>query len=736
MNVGSATVPVPHNRRSRWIAWAAGVAILLVAAIALLALFFPWDALRGPLNRYVSERTGRHFEITRHLDVKLGLTIRVLADGVEFANPPWAVDPMLIKANAAEVDVRLLPLLRGRIELPLVTLRSPQLGLQMEADGRRSWALGRDSADPSNVPEIGMLAVDQGSVHFISTGHGADIRTDFAIVNGGDGAAMPLSFKARGRWQQEPFTAQGRAGNVLHLSGSQATPFPLQIDAAAAHTTLKASGTVASLAGLEGANADFTLQGNNLAELYKLLGVVLPETPRYELRGHLDKRAEVWAVSRIRGKLGNSDLGGQLSFDRSQPVPLLTGKINSQALDFVDLAPLVGLPEQPRSAAALPGVGPAPAGPAVKARLTLDPGKVLPTAALDLARLKAMNADVHYSAARITNARQLPLDHMDVQVSLKDGVLRLDPMKLGVAGGELAGRLVIDSNHDPARVVVKVDARSLELNKLFPGLKITKASLGRIQGVIDLQGQGNSAARMLATSSGNVALVMGKGKISSLLLEYAELDGAGIIKTLLAGDRNAEVRCAAAAFDVRNGLMKSRSIVFDASDAAFVGSGEVSLANETLNLTVLPRPKDSTFLSLRSPLKVAGTFARPSAGVDKAAVTGKAAVALVLGAINPLLGLAATIDSGRSTDVDCAALLALAKAPAATARAVAAGIPESSRPGAAAAPVAPAAPASLSGASATAGSPQDLARARLERLERRPQERDAAARGTGKQPVP
>jgi uncharacterized protein involved in outer membrane biogenesis len=316
-----------------------------------------------------------------------------------------------------------------------------------------------------------------------------------------------------------------------------------------------------------------------------------------------------------------------------------------------------------------------------------------------------------------------------VQVRLKDGVLRLDPMKLGLAGGELTGRLKIDGNHDPARAEVKVDASSMELNKLFPGLKITKASLGRIQGVIELQGQGNSAARMLATSSGNVALVMGKGKISSLLLEYAELDGVGIIKNLLTGDRDAEVRCAAAAFDVRNGLMKSRAIVLDASDAAFVGSGDVSLADETLNLTVLPHPKDSTFLSLRSPLKVAGTFARPRAGVDKATVTGKAGMALVLGAINPLLGLAATIDSGQGKDVDCTAVLAQAKAPAVTARAAAAGLPDPSRPGTAPAPDTPANP---NAAPAAAGSPQDLARARLERLERLPQERDAAARSASK----
>ena len=107
-------------------------------------------------------------------------------------------------------------------------------------------------------------------------------------------------------------------------------------------------------------------------------------------------------------------------------------------------------------------------------------------------------------------------------------------------------------------------------------------------------------------------------------------------------------------------------------------------------------------------------------------------MALVLGVINPLLGLAATIDSGQGKDVDCSAVLAQAKAPAAVARAAAAGLPGPSK----AASTEPGAPAIPNVVPPAARSPQDLARARLEQLERLPQERDAAARSAGKQPVP
>lgn len=680
---GHATAPGTRDHRL-WVKLLVGF-LVLAALLALLLIFFPWDLLRGPLNRYVSEKTGRHFEITRKLDVKLGRTTRILADGIEMANPEWAQDPLLVKAESAEIDVLLLPLLRRRIELPLIQLRTPQLGLQIEGDGRRSWALGRDTADTRKVPQIGQLVVDQGTAHILAPTHGADVTVDFAIRGpvarpasptapaGGaapatDSAAMPLSFTAKGTWEKEPFTAQGRTGNVLYLQALR-RPFPMEINATAGGTNLRASGAVASLATLEGADASFNLQGKDLADLYKFVGIVLPSTPRYSVRGRLSKQGDTWHVAQIDGQLGNSDLKGELSFDRSRQVPVLTGQLRSASLDFDDLAPLVGLPEQPRSAAALPQLGGARPAPVPVAAAPNDPNrKLLPKATIDLDRLKRMNADVTYEAARISHVKQLPLDRLSTHVRLNDGVLHLDPLKVGLAAGTVAGRVSIDGNRDPALAEVHLDARSLEFNKLLPGVKITRASFGRINGGVDLKGRGNSVAQMLGSSSGSVAFLMGSGQISNLLMDLAALDGAGILGYLIAGDRNEELRCAAAAFDVKDGVMSSRALVLDTNDTVIYGDGKVSLANEAMDLTLRPYPKDMSLLSLRSPLKLAGSFAKPKAGPDKAVLAGRAGATLALTAVNPLLALAATVETGGGQDANCGPALREAASPHAAAR--------------------------------------------------------------------
>lgn len=639
-----------------------GLVALLVAAV----LMFPWDWLRGPINRYVSDQTGRHFEITRRLDVKPGWTTRVRLDGVTFANPGWAQDPYLLQADAAEFDVRLLPLLRGRLELPSLVLQAPRLSLQMEPDGRRTWSLGRDTSDEGKVPQIGSLQVDEGELHYVALARGADIRMGFGIDPKASDA-LPLRYEAKGRWQGQPFSAKGRTGSVLVLNAPLREPFPLEVQAVAGSTSLRATGTVAHLSSVEGASATFELRGANLADLYHLVGVVLPETPRYAVNGHITRQGQVWDVTNIRGRLGRSDMSGNLSFDRSREVPLLTGRLQSSVLDFDDLAPLVGLPEQPRSVAAGPAVPVAaaaasPTGAAAPRAGAPRPGRVLPTATLDLERLRAMDADVRYSAARIANVRALPLDKADLQIRLKGGVLDLAPLQLGVAGGQLAGKLRIDGAANPAAVAVSLDARGLQLNRLFPAVESTRSSFGRLAGNIDLKGRGNSAAGMLATANGDVALLMGEGQISNLLLEIAGLDGGEIIKFLLSGDRNVRLRCAAAAFDVRQGLMTSRAIVLDTVDTVVTGTGTVSLADESLNLTLRPSPKDASILSLRSPLRLTGSFANPKAGPDKGALAGRAGIALALGALNPLLALAATVETGPGEDANCPQVLAQANA--------------------------------------------------------------------------
>lgn len=636
-----------------------GCVVLLFAALVLVLAFFPWDVLREPLNRYVSEKTGRKFEITRRLDVGLGWRqATVKFDGIEFANPSWARDPYLVKADRAEFDIRLWPLITSKVVIPRLALFAPAVGLQMEADGRRTWAFGKDTSDTGTVPSIGLIQVDTGSIDFLAKHLGVDLHADLSYDSAR--GEMPLAYRIKGRYKGQPLTANGRAGNVMQIDAAGAPPFPVEINAAAGQTQLKAAGSVAALSGLDGIDARFEIKGQTLGALFPLLGIALPQTSPYALSGKLGKRGELWEATGLKGKLGLSDIAGDMKFDQAGQLPHLAGDLRSRVMDMDDLGPLIGLPPTARTANTVEGVAPPPTVTQVKR----SGGKVLPTAPLDFERLRAMNADVKYTADKIQNVRDIPLDRGSVQVKLDKGVLTLDPLDLGVAGGKLGGAIRIDASKNPADIRASLDIKAMQLARLFPKLETTGNSVGRLDGRINLSGSGSTVANWLGGVSGDVAVLSGSGQFGNLLPVFATLVGGDIIKFLLRGDRNVELRCAAMAFDVNKGLMTGRTLVVDTTNAVFTATGQANLATEGLDFVIRPEPKSKSILSIRTPLVVSGSFGAPKGGVQVAPLAERGLAALALGAINPLLALAATIETGPGQDSDCKGVLADANKPA------------------------------------------------------------------------
>ena len=126
------------------------------------------------------------------------------------------------------------------------------------------------------MPTIGQVQVDSGAVDFLAKHLGVDVHADLSYDT--SRGELPLDYRIKGRYKGQPLTADGRTGNVLQINAAGAPPFPLEIDAAAGQTKLKASGTVAELAGLDGIDAKFQLKGQTLGALFPLLGIALPQT--------------------------------------------------------------------------------------------------------------------------------------------------------------------------------------------------------------------------------------------------------------------------------------------------------------------------------------------------------------------------------------------------------------------------------------------------------------------------
>lgn len=618
-------------------------------AIVLLLLFFDWNWFKGPLERAVGSATGRQFRIAGDLDVDLGRTITVSADRLSLSNAEWSKQPRMGAAERVEIDIAAWPLLSLRLRMKEIRAVRPDIWLETGPDGKGgNWDFGQQDseADPDPRWRLERLWIDDGRLRFVDAAGRTDIDIALASVEGGDRAAAPVAVKGGGHWRGAAFRLQGQAASPLDLADTD-TPYRIDLDARAGTTRASASGTLTNPFRFQTFDLRMKLSGADLEELYPLLGLALPPSPPYALDGRLRRNGDLWRYDGFKGSVGDSDLSGDVQVDVSGERPRFTARLLSRRLDFDDLAGFLGAP---------PATGgdetANQAQEAEAARRAASP-RLLPDTPYDLAKLNAMDADVRWRAQSI-HAPKLPMiEDMDAHLLLERGLLRLEPLNFGVAGGDIRSNIRMNARTEPIRTQARISLRGLELPKLFTQAELAQGAVGRIGGQIDLEGTGNSVAALLASSDGSVAVGMGRGRISNLVMELAGLDIAEALKFLITKDRQVPIRCAFADFGVSGGVMTSRALAFDSTDTIIVGEGTVDLRREQLDLLLRPRPKDRSILSLRSPLRIGGTLKDPSFRPDMAALGVRGAIALALASITPPAALLATFETGPGEDSDC-----------------------------------------------------------------------------------
>jgi uncharacterized protein involved in outer membrane biogenesis len=624
--------------------WLTALAVLGLAIVVLIVLW-DWNWFKGPIERRVEAKTGRSFEIGGDLDVDdLGWTPTIRADGLRFGNAPWSKEPLMAKTDRLEFRLELKPLLfEHKVRIPDIRLSKPSLRLERGPQDVGNWLFG----EPGGMqPEFRKVWIDDGRLRFLDAARKTDVDVAVSTENPDKAdRGPPIVVKGGGRWQGNRFTVQGRAESPLHLRDKD-EPYRIDARATAGRTQAHARGTLLDPLRLRDFNLQLALSGEDLEDLYPLIGVATPSTPPYKLDGHFTRDGSTWHYDDFKGVVGDSDLAGDASVDTGRKRPYLRANLVSRRLDFDDLAGFIGAaPQTGGSESANPEQKQLAARQAARPRL-------LPDTPYELEKLRAMDADVRWKAHRI-NTRKLPIDDMEAHLLMENGLVRLEPLNFGVAGGDIRSTIRMDAREKTIRTRADIAARGLNLAKLLPEVRLAKDAIGKVGGHVQLAGNGNSIAQMLGTADGNATIGMGRGQISNLLMEWAGLDIAEALKFMIRGDRKIPIRCAFGDFAVNDGSMATRALAFDTSDTIIIGEGNISLRNETLALRLRPRPKDRSLFSFRSPLLVSGTFKDPTFRPDYKRVGLRGAIALALGSIAPPAALLATLELGPGEDSNC-----------------------------------------------------------------------------------
>jgi AsmA family protein len=646
-----------------------GIVLGVVVALLLLTLaLVDWSSLKGPIERFASERSGRPVSIAGNLNVRVwSWTPSATVEGLTIGSAPWEKRPMA-RIERMTVQLKLLPLLKGEVILPRVELIRPNVYLHRDAAGRGNWTF--ESQRPTNEPEgpppdlptVRDFLIQDGTLVLHDDIRHLEVEgTVQARENSTKDDPEAFRIQAKGMLNNQPFASRVTGGPLINLDPDKPYPFGLTIEAG--DIRIAADGTVRKPFDLARMKLNVRASGSDAADLYYLTQLALPNTPPFQLASTIERNGKKVYVTNLAGKVGKSDLGGELTVDLSRKRPSVSGHLEAKRLVLSDLAAPLGA--KPKSAGSVEGT-PSPPKPSKKGAEEAPPdvnARLFPTARLQVNRVRIMDGNVRFRAQSI-EARALPLKEVAFDIRLKEGVLSLDPFAFEMPQGKVTGTVRIDARGKTPQTRLDVRMKDLQLDQLKGKKPGSQPPLGGIvQARAVLEGKGDSMHDFMADSDGRVSLVLPQGEVRAAFAELTGINVARGVGLLLKGDdEKANIRCGVAQFAVRDGTMQAQNVVFDTQDVRITGQGEVRLGPEELDLSIKGEPKKLRLARLRTPVEINGHLRKPAIGINAGKTAKQGAVAAALGALAPVAAVLAFIDPGLAKDENCRALLNTAQA--------------------------------------------------------------------------
>ncbi|MDQ0465609.1 uncharacterized protein involved in outer membrane biogenesis [Caulobacter ginsengisoli] len=632
---------------------AALAATLIVAAIVIFVLIFDWNWLRGPVGGFLSARLHRRVEIVGDLEVHpWSFQPRVTAHDFRIGQPAWAGTGDMARVGAVTIQIKALPLLRGQVILPLLAIQSPDLKLIRDKTGRSNWTFDSNGSG-ARLPAIRRLVIHDGKLAIDDAPRGvifrARVESSETVGPGGHGV---FRIVGDGSLNRAAFKAEATGDALLNVSPDR--PYGFDAWMTAGPTRITARGTITHPFDLGRLTTRLTVRGPDLNDLYPLTGLTLPNTPPYQVGGQLTRDHRLWKFDRFSGRVGDSDLSGDLAVNTAGKRPLLTGDLRSRRLDFDDLASIFG---------GAPGRG---KGETVSAdqvavgQKMAAQQRLLPDATLQVDRLRAMDAKVTYRAETV-NAPNLPLRKVFLDLTLDDGLLTADPLRVTLDRGQITGKVRLNARG--ATPVTDVDARMTgsDLAQWIPVRSLGQPVIeGPLTARLKLHGTGNSVHRAAANADGTLSLAVSGGQMRQAFAELLGVNlGKGLWMLLSKDPHQTPVRCAVADFKVTNGVARASRVVLDTGVVTAVGSGTVNLDKERMSFRLEGHSKKPRLLRLFLPITAEGPLVKPKLGVEAGPAVVQGGVAVALSAVlSPFAALLPFLEPGKDKNVNCPALLA------------------------------------------------------------------------------
>lgn len=408
-------------------------------------------------------------------------------------------------------------------------------------------------------------------------------------------------------------------GKVSAGEDEQNRQTSIAVNAESGGATIQLEGNMADLKSLEEIDVELAVNATSLDDFSKFARTALPQKGPFSLTGTFHRTSNEYRLEDLQMRLDKQSLNGSAAFRKAEGEEEISSIDAQLNVPLLDLSPLVTSDPETAQAAETPE-------PAADSKLATKEikedeereqmqeeaeadDKLFPSDPLAVDQLHNYNADVTLTADRIILGK-VNMSDVDIQASLKDGLLQVQPIKAIAGNGTIDGQLKLDAQTTPADLVVDVKIKNAPMPRLGGGLDFN----------LDVEGTGASIAEIMAGLNGQILIVMRDGRLEDSMMTNF---GSGLMSNMnpfAEEEPYTDIECGILRVDIKDGIADfQRKMAMQLTKVTWRGGGDINLKTEELDVGIVPKPRTGIPISagsLASLVHVGGTLKKPKVQLD------------------------------------------------------------------------------------------------------------------------